>query len=334
MKNILNEMVENRITPGGVLLATLDGKIVLSEVFGTTRYQDDGSRIVAKDTIYDIASVTKVFTATVALILADRQEITLDDSLAKFFPLCSYGEKVTLRHLLTHTSGISIWMARLADQKPDEIHRAVIQALLKRVPGARAEYTNVNSYLLGKVVEKIFGESLDKIFLKEIFRPLGMTETMFNPPDSLLGRIAPTEITEQRGLVRGLAHDESAYALGGVAGHAGLFSTAEDLIRLCQMWHDYDNILSAKLKNSAVLKQTPEDSLGIGFGWMVGWDWMGGMRKYLAGHTGFTGPVIAIAPRFGLSIILLMNSTYPERQDWQKRWWYYEKIMNQLFDNL
>ena len=129
-------------------------------------------------------------------------------------------------------------------------------------------------------------------------------------------------------------HDESTYTLGGVAGHAGLFSTAEDLNRLCQMWLSEGQILSEKLKRSALLKQISGDSVGFGLGWMIDCDWMGKMRKHIAGHTGITGTMIAIAPEYGLSIVLLMNSTYPQRTDWHKRWSYYEKIMQTLFENL
>ena len=334
IEKVLNEMVVERVAPGGVLLVSLNGKIVLHESFGTTRYQDDGSRAVTKDTIYDIASITKIFTATAMLILADRGEISLDDKLAKFFPRCAYGDKVTVRHFLTHTSGISAWMAKFAEQKPDEMCQAIIQAPLKNEPGAKVEYANVNSYLLGEIIELVSKETLDKFFLKEICRPLGMKETFFNPPGAFFERIAPTEITEKRGLIIGRAHDESADVLGGVAGHAGLFSTAEDLGSLCQMWLSDSQILSERLKKSALLKQVSGNSVGFGLGWMIDCDWMGKTREHIAGHTGFTGPMIAIAPKYGLSIVLLMNSTYPQRTDWHKRWSYYEKIMQTLFENL
>ena len=334
IEKILNEMVAERVAPGGVLLVSQNGKTVLHEAFGTTRYQDDGSRVVAKDTIYDIASITKIFTATAMLILADRGEISLDDKLAKFFPQCAYGDKVTIRHLLTHTSGISAWMAKLAEQRPYKIHRTVIQAALKNEPGIKVEYANVNSYLLGEIIELVSKETMDRFFSKEICRPLGMKETFFNPPGIFFRRIAPTEITEDRGLIIGQAHDESADVLGGVAGHAGLFSTAEDLGSLCQMWLSDSQILSERLKKSALLKQVSGNSVGFGLGWMIDCDWMGKTREHIAGHTGFTGPMIAIAPEYGLSIVLLMNSTYPQRTDWHKRWSYYEKIMQTLFENL
>ena len=269
IEKVLNEMVAERVAPGGVLLVSQNGKTVLYEAFGTTRYQDDGSRVVTKDTIYDIASITKIFTATAALILADRGEILLDDKLAKFFPRCAYGDKVAVRHLLTHTSGISVWMAKLAEQKPDEIHQAVIQASLKNKPGAKAEYANVNSYLLGEIIELVSKETLDKFFLKEICRPLGMKETFFNPPGAFFERIAPTEIAENRGLITGQAHDESTHALGGVAGHAGLFSTAEDLNRLCRIWLNGGQNISEKIRKAALLKQNSGDSVGFGLGWMV-----------------------------------------------------------------
>ena len=334
IEKILNEMVAERVAPGGVLLVSRNGKTVLYESFGMTRYQDEGLRAVTKDTIYDIASITKIFTATAALILADQGEISLDDKLAEFFPRCAYGDKVAVRHLLTHTSGISSWMARLAEQKPDEIHQAIIQASLKNKPGAKVEYANVNAYLLGKIIELVSKKVLNKFFLEKVCRPLGMKETFFNPPGAFFERIAPTEITENRGLIIGQVHDESAYALGGVAGHAGLFSTAEDLNRLCQTWLNESQILSERLKKSALLKQTFGDSVGFGLGWMIDCDWMGKMRKHIAGHTGFTGPMIAIASEYGLSVVLLMNSTYPQRTDRYKKWKYYEKIMQTLFENL
>ena len=319
IKDMAEEMIRDRLTPGVVLLVSSGNEIICCETIGTTQYQDQGTKPVTRDIIYDIASITKAITATAVLMLLDRDVISLDDRLARFFPASAYGEKVAIRHLLTHTSGIAIQMSKLGALKErTSIRQAILQASLESVPGDKVMFTNVNSYLLGQVVESMSGMPLDQFFRKEIFAPLGMKSTTFKPSVHLLSRIAPTEIVEGRGMIHGEVHDESAYALGGTAGHAGLFSTADDLHRFCRLWlpeGTYDNhcFFSKSLAQEAVKSQVPAGAPGTGFGWMLNREWMGQLGPLSFGHTAFTGPSIMVTPRHHLVFIFLTNRTYPHR---------------------
>lgn len=209
-------MIDDRITPGLILLVTQGNNILVNEAMGTTRYDDSETQAVTRDTIYDIASITKIVTATGVMILVDQKKLSLDDRLDKFFPESDYGKKVAVRHLLTHTSGISVQMSKLTEL-PDRraMRKAIMRAPLEGNPGEKVMFTNANAYLLGKIIETVSGKSLDRFLSSELFEPLGMKETVFNPPAHLKARIPPTEIVDDRGLVWGEVHDESAYALGG-----------------------------------------------------------------------------------------------------------------------
>lgn len=338
-KSIAKEMIRDRITPGVVLLASYRDEIFYCETIGTTQYQDQGTQLVARDTIYDIASITKIITATSILMLLDRDDISLNDPIARFFPMSTYGKEVTIRHLLTHTSGIAIQMSKIAELKDQKLmHQVILQASLGSKPGDIVMFTNANSYLLGKIIEHVSGQSLDQFFHHELFMPLAMKNTTFNPPQYLRRKIAPTEIIEERGCICGEVHDESAFALGGVVGHAGLFSTADDLSRFCQLWlqegeYNGRRFFSKALAQEAVKNQAPAGTLSTGFGWMLNKEWMGQLGPLSFGHTAFTGPSIMITPDYCLTVVLLTNRTYPHRTD-VNRHLYQAKIMNVLSSEL
>lgn len=335
IKNVAMEMIQDCITPGVVLLVSSHNKIIYSEAIGTTQYQDQGTQVVNRDTIYDIASITKAITATAVLMLLDRNAISLGDRLTRFFPTSAYGEKVTIRHLLTHTSGIAIQMSRLAVLKDQtSMHQAILEASLESVPGDKVMFTNANSYLLGKIIECVSRQSLDQFFYQELFIPLGMKNTTFNPTQYLRKKIAPTEIVEERGLIHGEVHDESAFAFGGIVGHAGLFSTAYDLNRFCQFWlqegsYNGHCFFNKALAQEAVKSQVSTDALGTGFGWMLNRKWMGQLGSKSFGHTAFTGPSIMITPDYHLAVILFTNRTYPHRTN-ADRHIYQTKIIDML----
>ncbi len=328
----LQPMVEDRVTPGGVLLVSTVGHPSWVEVRGTTAYDDAGSSLVQADNIYDIASITKVITATGLLMLADRGEVSLDDRLSKFFPWCRYGDKVTVGNLLTHTSAIAIQMSRVANLPPESIHDAVLEAPLDGNPGERVLFTNANSYLLGRVIEGVTAQSLDQFLKTEIFAPLKMRHTAFNPPNSWHQAIAPTQLSN--GLDRGVVHDSSARALGGVAGHAGLFSTAGDLHRFSEMWlkegtYGHYRLFGAALSQIAIRNHAPTGSPGTGLGWMLDRPWMGPAAHYAFGHTAFTGPSTMIDPVNGMIVILLTNRTYHLAGDLDRHA-YHARMIEQL----
>jgi len=234
---IIAGAIERRIFPGAVVLVARDGALEHFAAYGGTVYDAPAARPVARSTIYDIASLTKMFTATAALALLERGLLDLDAPAAAYLPELR-ARDVLVRHLLTHTSGLDIRLSALRHLSPADLMAAVYAARQAHRPGAQVFYTNINALLLGELVARRYGAPLDAAVRELITAPLGLEDTGFRPAPGQLDRIAPTELDEEwrGGLVHGSVHDESAHALGGVAGHAGMFSTALDLARFCQMW--------------------------------------------------------------------------------------------------
>src|SRR5256885_14858711 len=220
--------------PGASVVVGRKGAAVFEKGFGRLSWSDNSTPVDAQHTIYDIASLSKVVgTTTGIMILYDEKKIGLDDPVVNYIPTFGGGDKdkVTIRMLLTHTSGLpagrDIW--RIA-QTPLEARALVLGTSLEGPPRMQYIYSDLGADVLGMLVEVVAGEPLDKFLTRRVFEPLGMNETMYRPADSLKYRIAPTEVTPPRGYpLRGEVHDENAYALGGVAGHAGLFCTAAGL---------------------------------------------------------------------------------------------------------
>ncbi len=199
---------------------------------------------------------------------------------------------------------------------------AVYDALPARPPGSSVAYTNINSLLLGEIITAVYGQPLDRAIDELVCRPLGLQRTGFRPDPALIAHIAPTEFDgEWRGcLVHGVVHDESAYVLGGVAGHAGLFSTAGDLWTFCRAWlpagsdHYPTPLLNPTTLTLAITNQTPGLAQACGLGWMIDRpNFMGLAPHGSYGHTGFTGPALVIVPHDRLIIIVLSNRVHPQR---------------------
>ncbi|MFC4736969.1 serine hydrolase domain-containing protein [Bacillus daqingensis] len=312
--------------PGAVALVAKEGTIVKHDAYGEALRYDAASallpeaeRITAEtDTIYDLASLTKTFTSTAAVQLIEAGELALDDEVADYIP--EVEDAFTIRQLLTHTSGLPAWipLAFLEDEQTrwDAIYNTAPQ----EEPGEAYIYSDLNMILLGQVIEAVSGETLDTYMEEAIFEPLGMEDTMFNPPAALQERIAVTEPQPalDRGLVWGSVHDENAYSLGGAVGHAGLFSTASDLAVFLQALlnggvYDGERILEADTVREMLTDQTGGD-LEQGFGFNVNRDWfMGEFAPTAAGHTGFTGTSFVIDPETNMIAILLTNRVHPTR---------------------
>jgi CubicO group peptidase (beta-lactamase class C family) len=323
---LIERAIAERVFPGAVVLAAHGTTLLHHAAYGSTMYTDAGSRSVATTTIYDIASLTKVFTATAALILADAREIDLDAPLLHYLPAVR-AHDVTLRHLLTHSSGLDLRLSMLRERGAAGIRAAVYAAQPVHAPGSLVAYTNINSMLLGDVIAAVCAAPLDAAIAELISVPLGLTATQFNPPAELRERIAPTEWDKEwrGGLVHGQVHDESAYALGGVAGHAGLFSTAADLARLMQLWLHGGAWGGRQLLREATVAEALRDhtahlttpgglTLHSGLGWMLDRAYvMGAVPRGSFGHTGFTGSVLIGVPAVELLLVLLSNRVYPQR---------------------
>jgi CubicO group peptidase (beta-lactamase class C family) len=328
---IIEGAISRQIFPGAVVLIARNDTIQHAAAYGSTMYNAPGSQPVGMDTIYDIASLTKVFTSTAALRLVDQGRLDLHAPVASYLPEL-HTRSIEVRHLLTHTSGLDIRLSTLRHADRAALLDAVYQTSLLHPPGSLVAYTNVNSLLLGEIIARLCGEPLDQALRALVIEPLGLADTGFRPLAELLPRIAPTEIDAdwRGGLVHGTVHDESAHVLGGVAGHAGLFSTAADLYAFCRVWlddrrmeapeHDRPGGRRTRLlrPETIALARTNHTSglnLGCGLGWMIDRpNFMGQAPAGTIGHTGFTGPAITIIPARQMIVIVLSNRTYPQRR--------------------
>jgi serine-type D-Ala-D-Ala carboxypeptidase len=339
---IVADAIGQRIFPGAVVLIARAADTLHYAAYGTTMYGDLGAEPVRLDTIYDIASLTKMFTATAALRLSDMGKLDIRASVADYLPEFS-APAVTIAHLLTHTSGLDIRLSALRHTGRAGIFEAIYRTTPTHPPGTRVAYTNVNSLLLGEIVSRLHGRPLEAALQELVIGALGLPDTLFCPPARLLPRIAPTERDEEwRGaLVHGSVHDESTHALGGVAGHAGLFSTALDICAFCRTWlrqddrratmngrSDNDDARSSSivfpplLKPETIAQATTNHTAGLnaacGLGWMLNrTNFMGDVPAGTFGHTGFTGPAMIVVPKQQLIVVVLSNRVYPRRRSFE-----------------
>lgn len=279
---------------------------------------------MTRDTIFDMASITKpVATGTAIHMLVDQGKLAPNDPVAKYWPefAANGKEAVTVKQCLLHTSGLTAdnSIKDYANGRAEAL-KAIANLKLEAEPGTRFRYSDVGYIVLGELVERISGEPLDRFCHNHIFKPLGMKDTMFNPPEALHGRVAPTGKREGK-IIRGTVHDPRAFALGGVAGHAGLFSTADDLTIYSRML-----LNGGKLGDTRILSEhgverftKPRDVPPKGLR-SLGWDVSTGFTAQRGtlfpegegfGHTGFTGTSIWIDPPTQTAIIILTNRVHP-----------------------
>ena len=305
--------------PGASVVVGRKGALVWQKGYGKLGWTDAYEAVNPERTIYDLASLSKVIgTTTAIMVLHDQGRVDLDAPVAKYLPGFTGGFKdsVTVRHLLTHRSGLpagrDLW--RIA-ATPDDAKRAILETSLTCKPGQCFIYSDLGADLLGMVAETVAGEGLDVFLERTVFGPLGMTDTHYRPADSLHVRVAPTEVTPPRGYpLRGEVHDENAYALGGVAGHAGLFSTAADLAIFAQMMLNggvYEGVRIVGDTTVALFTRRTAGSRALG--WDTA-DGDGGAGRYLSGraygHLGYTGTSIWIDPDREMFVILLTNRVH------------------------
>jgi uncharacterized protein YbbC (DUF1343 family) len=330
---VQDDIAQQRL-PGAVVLVGRRDRIVYQKALGNRALVPATERM-SLDTIFDVASLTKVVaTTTSVLILIEEGKLRLNERVATFIPgFERYGKAdITIRHLLTHVSGLRPDVD-LADAWVGS--EAAIQLAVEEVPmappGARFVYSDINFFLLGEIVRRISGQPLDQFAAERIFKKLGMKDTMFNPPASLQPRIAPTQRCTPYGwpcegpgmtMLRGTVHDPTARRMDGVAGHAGLFSTAADLAVFCRMLLAGGTFRGARvLSPLAVEKMTsPASPGGDRNVRALGWDYdsaFSGNRGELLplgsfGHTGFTGTSLWIDPATGLFVVFLSNRVHPD----------------------
>lgn len=320
--------------PGAVLTYGHQGRVVLQRATGESRRWADATTELPPDqriatttsTIYDMASVSKLFCSIVVMQLVERGLVDLDATVATYLPpfAANGKEAVTVRMLLTHTSGFTSWIP-LYSRFPDRASRiaGVLAQPLANPPGSTYLYSDLNLITLGAITESLTGKRLDVLVAEGITRPLGMVDTGYNPPASKLRRIAATEFqaVPNRGLVWGEVHDENAWSLDGVAGHAGVFSTGTDLAILAQTllnggWYGKRRILAEKTVTALITNENaafPGDDHGLGFELNQRW-YMGGLTSLrTAGHTGYTGTSIVIDFNSASFVVLLTNRVHPSR---------------------
>lgn len=332
LERYLQSQVAAGAFPGAVLYVGHRGTLVYHTAVG--RYGIDDPRPVHDSTIYDLASLTKVIGLTTAtmLLVADGS-LDLDKPIVDYVPgFGQHGkEDVTVRQLLLHTSGLPPWRPLYQEtESPGEALDSVMATKLDTIPGIHYAYSDLGAITLGKVVESASGTDLDALLEARVFGPLGMTRTRFNPPASWLDAIAPTEMDPWRGkIVRGEVHDENAARLGGIAGHAGLFSNGPDLLHfglwLLDAYHgrlspDSRVYLSEELVRAFTARQgDPEGSTRA-----LGWDTPSDQGRSTAGrlmsrrsygHTGFTGTSIWTDPEREIVVVLLTNRVHPTRDN-------------------
>jgi CubicO group peptidase (beta-lactamase class C family) len=288
---------------------------------------------VTTETIYDLASLTKVIgLTTAAMMLVDSGKLDLDTPVQRYVPAFQGANKdrVTIRHLLTHSSGMPAWRPLYAEAKAREEALALVDTTpLMRQPGDTFVYSDLGAMVLAQAVQAVSGQRLDDFLAARLFGRLGMTSTRYLPPENWRSRIAPTEndTVFRHRLLRGEVHDENAGRLGGVSGHAGLFSTAPDLARFAQWLLDSrltpgrrPGVSGPQLSPELVLKFTQRQNIPPGSSRALGWDTPSDnssagtkMGPNAFGHTGFTGTSIWFDPDRGLFIILLTNRVNPTR---------------------
>jgi CubicO group peptidase (beta-lactamase class C family) len=279
--------------------------------------------------MFDLASLTKVTgTTTAVMMLYDEGKIDLDAPVMKYIP--EFGnkgkEKITVRNLLLHNGGLPAFKRLyLTCKSPDEVLDSVYHTEMIYRTGDSTVYSDFDFIVLGKIIEKVSGQSLDEFVQDSIFEPLRMTRTMYRPPQSLWENIAPTEYdsTDRKKQMRGEVHDENAYALGGVSGHAGLFSTSRDLATLMQMLMNGGTYQGKRFIQPSTIelftaKQGTSSTRALGWDTKTvgGYSTAGSLfseKSY--GHTGFTGTSIWVDPTRNLLVIFLTNRVYPTRDN-------------------
>lgn len=322
LDSIVQASIQNHDMPGAVVVVGHDGKVIYRKAFGN-RSLEPKVEPMTVDTIFDMASLTKVIATTTAVMQLEEQgKIRMNDPVVKYIPEFGQNGKgdITVRDLLTHYSGF----APDIDLTPDFNSRESAYSLaFAATPIAPPEtefiYSDTNFIVLAALVERITGTTLDAYCAQNVFTPLGMSHTRFNPPGDWIPQIAPTQYDDHNQMLRGVVHDPRSRRMGGVAGHAGLFSTADDLSKFAQALLDGSPVLSQLAIKKMTSPEQPANLPAIrGFGWDIDSPFSSNRGELLPvgsfGHTGFTGTSIWIDPTTRTYIILLTNSVHPRGQ--------------------
>ena len=330
---VIEKAISDKAFPGAALAVGYRQKVSI-HAFGKLSYAEKSCDVNIQ-TMYDIASLTKVVVTTTLvekLVEGDfPSPLNLDAPIERYLPEWTTGpqpewrRKVTVRHLMTHTSGLppfkEYW--RTSASKRETLRRIFAEPL-EYQPGTKVVYSDLGIILMAEIIERLTGKPLDQLANEYIFGPLGMKHSMYNPPKDLWPTIAPTEFDSQlrHRLVQGEVHDENAYAIGGVSGHAGVFSTAPDLAAFCQMLLNGGVYAHQRiLRRATIAEFTAPQPLANNvrtLGWVVPTENSSSGRYFSThsyGHTGFTGTTIWVDPDRQLFVVLLTNRVHPTREN-------------------
>lgn len=320
----INDAIAKKNCPGAVLVVGKTSGVIYEKAYGNRAVQP-AAEAMTPDTIFDLASLSKpVGTNTSVMILIDRGQIDPKEKVTHYFP--EFGkngkEAITVEHLLLHRGGLT----PDNDEKdyrdgPEKAWERICDLPVLSKPGEKFAYSDVGFIVLGKLVEKVTGKTLDQFATEEVFKPLGMKDTGYKPAADLKPRIAPTE--KRKGeWIRGEVHDPRSYLLGGVAGHAGLFSTAQDLARFCRMILNKGELDGKRILSPRAIELISKpETLAGGATRSYGYDVRTRYSQPLGhrfppyesfGHTGFTGTCLWIDPKDGVFFIMLTNSVHPD----------------------
>ncbi len=321
----MQQAVRDGSIPGGVLLVGHEGKIIHRRAYGS-RALVPAREAMTVDTIFDLASLTKVVATTPGIMkLVEQGKLSITDPVTKYLPEFQNGKSdITIRDLMTHFSGLppDVDLTPAWSGYETGIHKA-LTAKPTYPPGQRFVYSDINFELLGDIVRRISGESLDKFVREQVFQPLGMRDTGYLPAAALIPRIAPTEVDASTGKPwRGVVDDPTARYMGGVAGHAGVFSTANDLALYCEMLLGMGQRAGVRIFSPATVKKFTEPASppdqpalrALGFDLDSSYSSPRGELFPIGsyGHTGFTGTSLWIDPQSQTYVILLTNFIHPK----------------------
>jgi uncharacterized protein YbbC (DUF1343 family) len=324
--SIIDQAVQTGLIPGAVLVIGHNGRVIYRKAYGW-RALVPQRETMTLDTIFDIASLSKVTATTPSIMkLFEEGKIRLDDPVTKYLPEFQDGHSaITVRLLMTHFSGLppDVELVPRWSGYETGIQKA-LHAKPIAPPGARFIYSDINFELLGEIVHRLSGETLDKFAKENIFEPLGMHDTGYLPSPSLRARIAPTEIDPDTGLpFRGVVHDPTARYMGGVAGHAGVFSTGDDLAKYAEMMLGQGERAGVRIFEPLTVEKftepaTPADQPVVrGLGWDIDSPYSTNRGELYPigsyGHTGFTGTSMWMDPTTNSFVILLTNAVHPHR---------------------
>lgn len=325
--DVIDRAIADSAFPGAVLLVAKDGIIVHEKAYGKFTY-DPYARPVTTDAIYDLASVTKVISTTSAIMkLVEEGKVKLEDPVIKYFP--AFGQngkgKVTLYNLLVHNSGLQAWRKYYEFCDTSQcVLDSIFAAPLVYTTGDSMIYSDLGLITTGKIIERVTGTTLANYVDSMFFKPLGMKNTMYNPPMELWSRVVPTEVDsfwkKTYVAVKGRVHDENAATLGGISGHAGLFSTASDLAKILQMELNYGFYGGKRYFDSATITKFTKQQNGKSSR-AIGWDTRSYGRSFSGQftspqsflHTGFTGTSVVVDPEKKIIVVFLTNRVNPTR---------------------